>query len=81
MGVGPGKGKKITGALSGLAGLYVVYAFLTGALLFQFNEPADGNVKSSDIDRFYGNEHANDRVVLLEDRQESGLGRIYLIGI
>ncbi|PYZ94722.1 phospholipase [Salipaludibacillus keqinensis] len=71
--------KKIAFVLFGLVSMYVIYAFISGVLLFQFAEPNKGSHTVEDSQQFYSDELSKDRIVLLEDRYESGLARIHLM--
>lgn len=64
--------KRIAGSLGMLLFLYLIYAWVTGALIFQLTvpDPEDITVERN-IERFYGEETAAERAGLLEGRQES----------
>ncbi|WP_353893118.1 phosphatidylserine/phosphatidylglycerophosphate/cardiolipin synthase family protein [Proteinivorax hydrogeniformans] len=60
--------------------VYIAYAFITGVLLFAFIATDDnGYQKEQSVERFYGQKEGPDRVVLVEDRYQSGLTRLDLI--
>ncbi|WP_078428036.1 phospholipase D-like domain-containing protein [Alkalihalobacterium alkalinitrilicum] len=66
--------------LSLLLFFYVLYAFLFGVIIFHFHQPSTSHyLNDLDIYRFYSESLSQDRVVLVEDRVESGIARINLI--
>ncbi|SDN99241.1 phospholipase D-like domain-containing protein [Alkalicoccus daliensis] len=64
--------KKLMISAALLIGIYFIYAWITGALLFQLTVPAPEDItEERNIDRFYGEEASIERIGLLEGRQES----------
>ena len=60
--------------------LYIAYAFIFGVLIFNFHSHKNTDyLETHSVHRFWGNEEGQDRVVLMEERYESGLARIDLI--
>ncbi|WP_096199559.1 phospholipase D-like domain-containing protein [Bacillus sp. FJAT-45350] len=63
---------------SGIFGLYLLYAFIFGVVLFNFHQPKMSIVDhNGEMD--YKESQSDDRVVLVEDRIDAGLARINLI--
>ncbi|MEB1806946.1 MAG: phospholipase D family protein [Bacillaceae bacterium] len=60
--------------------IYGLYAFISGVLAFRFHQPHESNYMDNlNVDRFYGDEHSQDRVALVEDPFDAGLARVHLI--
>lgn len=60
--------------------IYGLYAFISGVLVFRFHQPQQSDyIYDLNVDRFYGNEHSQDRVALVEDPFDAGLARVNLI--
>ncbi|KMK78317.1 phospholipase D-like domain-containing protein [Alkalihalobacillus pseudalcaliphilus] len=57
--------------------IYVLYVIVTAFLLFTFSSPLEGDLTVEVVER--QDLSTNDRVVLVQDRVESGLARIQLI--
>ncbi|MCF6464857.1 phospholipase D-like domain-containing protein [Clostridium sp. Cult2] len=59
---------------------YIIYAFIFGVLLFGLYNPASTEELEDDsIEVFHGQELSQDRVVLMEERNDSGVSRVNLI--
>lgn len=64
--------KKIAGSVGALIIFYLLYAWVTGALLFQLTVPGPEDIfEERNIERFYGEETAAERAGLLTEREES----------
>lgn len=72
--------KRIIFFCCSLLGVYLIYALVTGIILFQFHEHTVSSYQEEqNVDRFFGETVSPDRVVLVEDRVEAGIARIHLI--
>jgi putative cardiolipin synthase len=60
--------------------IYCLYAVVLGGLIFGFSKnKVSTYFEKNNVDRFWGQEEGQDRVVLIEDRYFSGIARINLI--
>ncbi|OIJ19061.1 hypothetical protein BKP45_14480 [Anaerobacillus alkalidiazotrophicus] len=60
--------------------IYVIYAFSFGVLIFHFHQYSESNyLEQNRVERFWGEEISQDRVVLVDDRYEAGIARIHMI--
>ncbi|MDT8862184.1 phospholipase D family protein [Alkalihalobacillus sp. MEB130] len=62
-----------------LFGLYFLYAFVTGVLLFMSQPIAEHNGSENLMMEGENKGHSQDRVVLVEEREEAGIARLNLI--
>lgn len=59
--------------------IYLIYAFITAIVIFKFNKNNMTSSYDDSVERFYSEEEGQDRVVLVENRESSGIARINLI--
>ncbi|MDG5785989.1 phospholipase D family protein [Evansella sp. AB-P1] len=72
--------KKIFLLTGTLVTVYILYALIAGVFIFAFHDHENSSyMESLDPTRFYGEKISQDRVVLVEDRFESGIARINVI--
>ncbi|OIJ17660.1 hypothetical protein BKP37_01680 [Anaerobacillus alkalilacustris] len=65
---------------TGLFVIYVLYAFSFGVLIFYFHQYFECTyANQNEVERFWGEEVSQDRVVLVDDRYEAGIARIHMI--
>lgn len=72
--------KNIMRSLSYVLGIYILYVLIFGGIILEFHKYNTSKyLETHPVERFWGEEKGQDRVVLVEDRYSSGLARLDFI--
>jgi cardiolipin synthase C len=73
--------KKVRRAVMIILVFYLLYITVFGIVIFNYKHPQVSNTykEQHKVERFYGNETSQDRVILLEEKMFSGVARVNLM--